>query len=182
MSKATIKKLLRSMSKEQIIEMVIEMYDARKEAKDYLEYYASPDENSKLEEYKDIIREEFYPEGRREPKTRFSVCRKAVADFKKLKPSADALAELMLSYMEYAIEFTYDYGDMWEQYYDSVEGNFDKTVQFIAKTVCGKSMTSDFSSVSSGRAFVAMVLPMVSMTYTRRQGRDMDTTKHNLFL
>lgn len=59
--------------------------------------------------------------------------RKAVADFKKLKPSADALAELMLSYMEYAIEFTYDYGDMWEQYYDSVEGNFDKTVQFIAK-------------------------------------------------
>ena len=69
------------MSKEQIIEMVIEMYDARKEAKDYLEYYASPDENSKLEEYKDIIREEFYPEGRREPKTRFSVCRKAVADF-----------------------------------------------------------------------------------------------------
>ena len=113
--------------------MVIEMYDARKEAKDYLEYYASPDENSKLEEYKDIIRDEFYPEGRREPKTRFSVCRKAVADFKKLKPSADALAELMLSYMEYAIEFTYDYGDMWEQYYDSVEGNFDKTVQFIAK-------------------------------------------------
>ena len=54
MSKATIKKLLRSMSKEEIIEMVIEMYDARKEAKDYMEYYASPDENSKLEEYKDI--------------------------------------------------------------------------------------------------------------------------------
>ena len=50
MSKATIKKLLRSMSKEQIIELVIEMYDARKEAKDYLEYYASPDENSKLED------------------------------------------------------------------------------------------------------------------------------------
>lgn len=113
--------------------MVIEMYDARKEAKDYLEYYASPDENSKLEEYKDIIRAEFYPEGRREPKTRFSVCRKAVTDFKKLKPSADALAELMLSYMEYAIEFTFDFGDMSEQYYESVEGNFAKTVEFIAK-------------------------------------------------
>ena len=40
MSKATVKKLLRSMSKEDIIEMVIEMYDARKEAKEYLEYYA----------------------------------------------------------------------------------------------------------------------------------------------
>jgi hypothetical protein len=49
MSKATVKKLLRSMSKEDIIEMVIEMYDARKEAKEYLEYYANPDENGKLE-------------------------------------------------------------------------------------------------------------------------------------
>ena len=64
------------MSKEQIIEMVIEMYDARKEAKDYLEYYASPDENSKLEEYKDIIREEFYPEGRREPRHVFRYAEK----------------------------------------------------------------------------------------------------------
>lgn len=55
-----------------------------------------------------------------------------MADFKKLKPSADALAELMVSYMEWATQFTYDYGDMWEQYYDSVESNFDKTVKYIA--------------------------------------------------
>ena len=102
MSKSTIKKLLQSMTKEDIIEMVLELYSARKEAKEYLEFYASPDEKGKLEEYKSIIREEFYPKKRREPQTRFSVCRKAVADFKKLKPSADALAELMVSYMEWA--------------------------------------------------------------------------------
>ena len=72
------------------------------------------------------------PRGEENPQTRFSVCRKAVADFKKLKPSADALAELMVSYMEWATQFTYDYGDMWEQYYDSVESNFDKTVKHIA--------------------------------------------------
>ena len=29
----------------------------------------------------------------------------------------------MVSYMEWAIHITYDYGDLWEQYYDSVEGN-----------------------------------------------------------
>lgn len=131
MSKSTIKKLLQSMTKENIIEMVLELYSARKEAKEYLEFYASPDEKGKLEEYKSIIREEFYPKKRREPQTRFSICRKAVADFKKLKPSADAQAELMASYMEWAPQFTYDYGDMWEQYYDSVESNFEKTIKFI---------------------------------------------------
>lgn len=91
MSKATIKQLLQSMTKKDIIEMVLDLYSARKEAKEYLDFYACPDEKGKLEEYKSIIREEFYPSKRREPKTRFSVCRKAVSDFKKLKPSDDAL-------------------------------------------------------------------------------------------
>ena len=103
MSKATVKKILMSMPKEEIIGMVLEMYDARKEAKEYLEFYANPDEDGKLEEYK------------------------------KLKPSADKLADLMLCYVENACRFTYDYGDMWEQYYTSVENNFDKTMAFIAK-------------------------------------------------
>ena len=66
-----------------------------------------------------------------EPKTRFSVCRKALSDFKKLKPSEDSVAELMVFYMENACQFTYDYGDMWEQFYDSVESNFDKTLRHI---------------------------------------------------
>ena len=65
MSKSTIKKLLQSMTKAEIIEMVLELYSARKEAKEYLEFYASPDEKGKLEEYKSILREEFYPKKRR---------------------------------------------------------------------------------------------------------------------
>ena len=126
MSKATVKKMLMSMPKEEIIGMVLEMYGARKEAKEYLEFYANPDEDGKLEEYKKIITEEFYPSrGRQEPKTRFSVCRKAVSDYKKLKHSPDKLADLMLCYVENACQFTYDYGDMWEQYYTSVENNFE---------------------------------------------------------
>lgn len=52
MSKATVKKLLTSMPKEDLIRMVLEMYDARKEAKEYLEFYVHPDEDRKLEEYK----------------------------------------------------------------------------------------------------------------------------------
>lgn len=103
-----------SMDKSEIIKMVLELYSARKEAKEYLDFYAEPNEGQKLEEYKHIIREEFYPSRNREPKTRFSVCRKALSDFKKLKPSEDSVAELMVFYMENACQFTYDYGDMWE--------------------------------------------------------------------
>ena len=68
-----------SMDKSEIIKMVLELYSARKEAKEYLDFYAEPNEGQKLEEYKHIIREEFYPSRNREPKTRFSVCRKALS-------------------------------------------------------------------------------------------------------
>lgn len=75
MSKSTIKKFLQSMTKDEIIAMVLELYSARKEAKDYLEFYAEPDEQGKLEEYKDTIREEFYPPRRnREPKCAERLC------------------------------------------------------------------------------------------------------------
>ena len=37
-----------SMQKEELIGMVLEMYDARKEAKEYLEFYVNPDEDGKL--------------------------------------------------------------------------------------------------------------------------------------
>lgn len=50
-----------SMDKSEIIKMVLELYSARKEAKEYLDFYAEPNEGQKLEEYKHIIREEFYP-------------------------------------------------------------------------------------------------------------------------
>lgn len=133
MSKTTIKKLLQSMTKDEIIGLVLELYSAKKEAKEYLEYYACPDEEGKLEEYKAIIREEFYPVRRRDPQLRFSVCRKAVADFKNFKPSKNAIAELMVSYMEWVFQLAHEYGAMWEDFYYSVESDFDETVQYVAE-------------------------------------------------
>ena len=81
MSKAQLKKHLLKLTKEQVVDVVLELYDARKEAKEYLEFYMNPNDDGKLEEYKKIIYNEFYP-SRGEPKCRFSVCRKAISDFK----------------------------------------------------------------------------------------------------
>ena len=116
MSKAQLKKQLKTLEKDEIIEMVIELYDARKEAKEYLEFYLNPNESSKLDEYKKIIENEFYPSCGN-PKTRFSVCRKAVNDFMKLKPAPELVADLMLFYCEQACQFSYEYGDMWDAFY-----------------------------------------------------------------
>ena len=39
MSKAQLKRHLTKLTKEQVIDVVLELYDARKEAKEYLEFY-----------------------------------------------------------------------------------------------------------------------------------------------
>lgn len=134
MPKSQLKKHLTALTKEQVIDVVLELYEARKEAKEYLDFYMNPNDDIKFEEYKNIIYNEFYPK-RGEPKCRFSVCRKAISDFKKLKPHPSYIAELMLFYIETGINLTVEYGDMWEQFYTALENNFEKAMQFICK--CG---------------------------------------------
>lgn len=132
MSKAQLKKHLSTLNKEQIIEVILELYDARKEAMEYLEFYLNPNEDEKLEEYKRIIRDEFFPK-RGEPKCRFNVCRKTISDFKKLKPHPACLADLMLYFIETGCEMASMYGDMWEQYYTTLETNFGKAMELISQ-------------------------------------------------
>jgi hypothetical protein len=134
MSKTTLKKHLLSLTKEQIIEQVLGLYDTCKPAKEYFEYFLKPDEKGQFEKYKAIIINEFYPKGKYvEAKTRFSVAKKAIADFRSLNPSPELLGDLMVTLPEMACEFTFDYGDMWEQYYISAATNFDLALKFLEK-------------------------------------------------
>ncbi len=135
MSKTQLKNRLESLPKERIISIVLELYDARKEAREFLDFYLSPNEHAKLAEYKNIIREEFFPR-RGEPKCRFRVCNKAISDFKKLQAHPSSVADLMLYYIEIGVTPAVLYGDMWEQYYISLETNFAKAMEYIAKNGC----------------------------------------------
>ena len=132
MSKSEVKKYIKSLERSSLEELVMDLYLARKEAKEYLEYVIRPDDNVKLEEYRKIITNEFFP-SRGEAKLRFSVCRKAVAEFKSLDPLPEFLADLMLYIPECASEIANDWGDMWEQFYDAAENNFKAAMKYISQ-------------------------------------------------
>jgi len=63
MSKTELKKHLQSLTKEQMIDQVLKIYDNCKPAKEYLEYLLNPDEKGQFEKYKAIVINEFYPAG-----------------------------------------------------------------------------------------------------------------------
>ena len=55
MSKADVKKYIKSLDKSSLEELVMDLYSARKEAKEYLEYVIKPNDKGKLDEYREII-------------------------------------------------------------------------------------------------------------------------------
>lgn len=122
------------MSKEQVIEFVLDVYRNNKPSKEYMDYVLNPNEKEMLEKYRKVIIEEFYPNKNIfDPKTRFSVCKKAISEFKSLKPAPELLADLMLTLPETACKFASDCGDLWEQFYDSTETNFEIALKYIEK-------------------------------------------------
>lgn len=61
MSKTSLKKTLNSLTRDQIMEVVLDLYEARKEAREYLEYFISPDERGMAEKTIATISKEFSP-------------------------------------------------------------------------------------------------------------------------
>jgi hypothetical protein len=134
MSKAALKKELQLLTKAQLTEQILELYNTYKSVKEYYEHYLNPQgEKELMEKYKAIIVKEFFPKSNRIGRTRFSVAKKAITDFRALHPSPELLADVMVTLPEMACQFTYDYGDMGESFYTSVANNFEAALKFLKK-------------------------------------------------
>lgn len=59
MSKTTVKKALAQLDAEALREMIMEMYAARREARDYLEFWVNPDTDRELDTAKTKIQKLF---------------------------------------------------------------------------------------------------------------------------
>lgn len=134
MSKPKLKKELQKLTKEQLIEQILDLYDKNKAVKEFYNFYLNPKNEKELaEKYKKQIRKEFNIENPMRSTEKFSVAKRAITDFKGLQPSPEALADVMLYLPESACELTYCYGDFSEQFYDSAYNNYSAALEFIAK-------------------------------------------------
>jgi len=134
MSKPALKKELLKLTKEQLVEQMLDLYDKNKAVKEFYDFYLNPNNEKELVvKYKKMIRKEFNVERPESGGEKFSVAKKAISDFRGLQPSPEALADVMLYLPESACELTYCYGDYSEQFYDSAYNNYKAALAFIAK-------------------------------------------------
>lgn len=121
-----------ALSKEQVADMMLQLYDASKEASVWLEFYMEPNSDAELEKYKKAIRNQFFGRNDRPKDPNFKECNKLITAFTKLIPDPHAIADLMLYYVEQGCSLTAEFGDYYDSFYTALENNFSKAVKFIS--------------------------------------------------
>ena len=134
MSKTALKKELSKLTKNQLVEQILDLYDKNTAVKEFYKFYLNPTNEKELaDKYKKLIRKEFNVENPMRSTEKFSVAKKAISDFKNLQPSPEYLADVMLYLPESACELTALYGDFSEQFYNSAYNNFKTALAFLKK-------------------------------------------------
>lgn len=97
MSKAKLRKVLAGMDKDEIIAMVGELYDARKEAREYLEYWIEPDAEKELERVEKLVDRQFFtPQGKSRRTVATATVNRLVKDFMTICFEPERVAGLLL--------------------------------------------------------------------------------------
>ena len=126
-----IKKELKKLDKDKLIDLVADLYKKNKSVKEFFDFYANPDERELFNKYRDKVFEAFYP--KRGFSLKLKEGKQAISDFKKLGPSSELLADLMLFYVETGVKFTNDFGDIDEGFYSSIEKTYVAALTLMKK-------------------------------------------------
>ncbi len=105
-----------------VLALVKKLYDSSKENRDFIHANCFEDEAGEavLASYRRKIVDQFFP-ARGEGKLKLAEARKAIRDYRRATGNIPGIAELMMVYIENGVQFTYEYGDIDERFYNSVE-------------------------------------------------------------
>ncbi len=132
MSKAKLKKYLQTLPQEHLVQVILDLYDARKEAKEYLEFFMNPDTKAALEKAKkELYRNYFTPQGKPRAKMSVKEGNETVNNFIKLDIPAEQVSELMVYHVEVVLSRLVVRHIVRETAWTSAINIFRKAVEFI---------------------------------------------------
>lgn len=126
MAFSTVKKELNHLDKAKLIDLLGELYKSHKNVKVYLDHLANPDEQASFESFKGKLVATFYPS---RGKIDLRKGKKVISEFKKLRPSNEKIAELMLVYVETGLEARKQFWNMDETYFKSMVSVFHESLK-----------------------------------------------------
>lgn len=133
MSKTQLKKYLKTLDHDQLVQVLLDLYDARKDAKEYLEFYMNPDIEATLEkEKKKLQRNYFTSQGRTKARMSIKEGNDIISDFIKLDAPPEAVAEMLVYHIELLVSRMMMRHIQRETAWNSAVGMFQKAADYIA--------------------------------------------------
>lgn len=129
MENKKLKSTLNKQSKEELVDIIDDLYKKYKPVKDYFDFKKYIDKENLLKEYKAKINEGFYP-----PKgwaVKLSKPLREIKEFKSHEPDAEPIIELMLYYVESGIAFSNKFGNMVENLFESMEEVYSEALNLL---------------------------------------------------
>lgn len=142
MSKRDLKKYLNELSKEQLEEQLLELYDKFKDVKVYYDFVFNPKETDLVKEAKLKISNEYFPIKSKKPKMRRSVAQKYIKHFITLGVDSFIIADVMLYNIEIAQALTAEKEIKSEAFYKSMLNSYEQALSFMIE----KGILYDFKS------------------------------------
>jgi len=132
----TIRQKLTTWDKSALLDLLKDLYEVTAENRDFIHARCQVGEGSgeALEKYRSKIVEQFFP-ARGDGKLKLGEARKAIRDYRKATGNIPGTAELLMTYVENGTQFTQEYGDIDERFYNSVESVLEE----LAELLCGKA-------------------------------------------
>ena len=119
---SAIRQQIAGWPKSALIALVKDLHAASPENRDFLRarFDAENSGGEALEKYRRKIIEQFFPQ-RGFGKLKLAEARKAIRDYRKATGNVAGTIDLLLTYVENGTEFTQQFGDINEAYYNSLE-------------------------------------------------------------
>ena len=140
MSKRELKNYLKDLTKPQLEEQIIDLYERFKAVKEYYDFAFNPNENELIEQCRFRISKEYYPVGSRKAKMRRSVAQKWIKKLMQLEADASLLADVMFFNIEIALTFSSEHIIRQDSFFTSLFKSFDEAVRFSSE----KGILQDF--------------------------------------
>jgi len=131
MSKRDLKKYLTGLSKEQVEEQFLDLYDKFTEVKTYYDFVFNPKEEKLIQESKAKISNEYFPIKSKRAKLRRSVAQKYIKHFITLGVDPFSLADVMLYNVEVAQKYSAKREMRYSSFYKSMLNSFEQAVNYI---------------------------------------------------
>lgn len=134
MSKRDLKKYLNELTKEQLEDQILELYEKFSPVKVYYNFVFNPKEETLLQECRLKISHEYFPlqtrGKRKKPKMRRSVAQKYIKHFILLGVDPFVIADVMLYNLEIAQAFASENIIKQELFYKSMFNSFEQALKF----------------------------------------------------